>query len=354
MNIFKSMNEAFDKQLNEVKEKDLVKIQGTIAEVLNRPENKAKLNTAKNEGLIGNALKGAAVGALTGAVKGVLGESKEPEDLWDKIYGEITEDGTLKMVTNSKGNYMPQINKGAGYDYKYVTSDTDGNIVIRADREEDFKAAIDIADKYADKGVTYTINKSKYLKVRPYFMTIEIPYNDKEDLDEGLSVVDRIKKLHPEIFAEPMKEAKEPMNELFGIGEVKANYYVKKSDNEQFKEIDKKEFDNIVKAVKSLGDKAEIQKITEAEKKGDGTEFTVKVKRGNPGTYYGMKIERIGANKEEKKLAKKAENAADFEINVLSNGFVNIYNGNKEVATYESKEAAKAALSKLIQTVSKF
>lgn len=150
MGIFKSINEAFEKQMKETS-----------------PEQ--SLEEAK----------------------------KEEKDLWSTIYGELTEDGTSQMVVNSQGHYMPQINKGAGYDYRSVFTDTKGNIVIRADEEKEFEKAIEVADKYSDDGVTYTINKSKYLKSKPYFMTIEVPY--EEEMDEGLSVMEKIKKAHPEL-----------------------------------------------------------------------------------------------------------------------------------------------------------
>lgn len=137
----------------------------------------------------------------------VLEEGKhEKRSLWDEIYGELTEDGTLKMVDNSKGNYTPQINKGAGYDYKkQVAVDADGNIVVKASEEHDLKRAINVANKYADKGVTYNISKSKYDKNYKYWLTIEIPEEFKEGLKEakskksGMNPLELLRKKFPEL-----------------------------------------------------------------------------------------------------------------------------------------------------------
>lgn len=133
----------------------------------------------------------------------------EEKSLWDEIYGELTEDGTLKMVDNTKGNYMPQINKGAGYDYKdQVAVDRDGNIVVKAAEEHDLKKAIDVANKYADKGITYNISKSKYDKKYKYWLTVEIPEEFKESLNEAkvkkgkLNPLEKLRKKFPELREE--------------------------------------------------------------------------------------------------------------------------------------------------------
>lgn len=138
----------------------------------------------------------------------------EEKSLWDEIYGELAEDGTLKMVSNTKGNYMPQINKGAGYDYKdQVVVDRAGNIVVKASEECDLKKAIDVANKYADKGVTYNISKSKYDKKYKYWLTIEIPEEFKESLNEAkdkggeLNPLEKLRKKFPEL-REPVEDKK--------------------------------------------------------------------------------------------------------------------------------------------------
>ena len=109
-------------------------------------------------------------------------KKKEP-DLWETIYGDLTDDGTQRI--NPETGH-PYINLGAGYNYQdQIAVDRDGNIVVKTKEERDLKAAIDIADKYKDKGVTYNISQSKYDKKYPYWMTIEIPDEYKECFDES-------------------------------------------------------------------------------------------------------------------------------------------------------------------------
>lgn len=106
-----------------------------------------------------------------------LNEAKrEEEDLWDKIYGELTMDGKQKINPKTK---TPYFNKGAGYDYvDQISVDNDGNIIIRAKEERDLKAAIDIADAHAKDGVNYNISTNRHDKKYPYWMTIEIPQDN--------------------------------------------------------------------------------------------------------------------------------------------------------------------------------
>ena len=110
-------------------------------------------------------------------------KKKKGPDLWETIYGDLTDDGTQRI--NPETGH-PYINLGAGYNYQdQVAVDRDGNIVVKTKEERDLKAAIDIADKYKDKGVTYNIDQSKYDKKYPYWMTIEIPEEYKECFKES-------------------------------------------------------------------------------------------------------------------------------------------------------------------------
>ncbi len=115
--------------------------------------------------------------------KSEITEAKEEKDLWDIIYGELTEDGSQYIVPETG---KPRINKGAGYKFdSQIAVDRAGNIVVKAKEERDLKAAIDIADKHKDNGVTYNIDQSKYDKNYPYWMTIEIPEKYKECFKES-------------------------------------------------------------------------------------------------------------------------------------------------------------------------
>lgn len=110
-------------------------------------------------------------------------KKKKGPDLWETIYGDLTDDGTQRINPETG---RPYINLGAGYNYQdQIAVDRDGNIVVKTKEERDLKAAIDIADKYKDKGVTYNISQSKYDKKYPYWMTIEIPDEYKECFDES-------------------------------------------------------------------------------------------------------------------------------------------------------------------------
>lgn len=102
--------------------------------------------------------------------------TEEKKDLWDTIYGELTEDGSQYIVPETG---KPRINKGAGYKFDdQIAVDRAGNIVVKVKEERDLKAAIDIADSHKSEGVTYNISESKYDKRYPYWMTIEIPQKD--------------------------------------------------------------------------------------------------------------------------------------------------------------------------------
>ena len=106
--------------------------------------------------------------------------TEEKKDLWDTIYGELTEDGSQYIAPETG---KPRINKGAGYKFDdQIAVDRAGNIVVKVKEERDLKAAIDIADSHKDEGVTYNISESKYDKRYPYWMTIEIP---QENLHES-------------------------------------------------------------------------------------------------------------------------------------------------------------------------
>ena len=118
----------------------------------------------------------------------VVREAKKKEkkfDLWETIYGELTDDGTQRInpVTGH-----PYINLGAGYNYQdQIGVDRDGNIIVKAATEEDLEAAKDIAEKYKRsedekiKGrVDHKTVVDKYDKKYPYHLIIKI------DLDETL------------------------------------------------------------------------------------------------------------------------------------------------------------------------
>lgn len=102
-----------------------------------------------------------------------LTEAKDAsdKDLWSEIYGKLTLDGEQ---TFSKGS-TPRINRGVGYsNQEEVTTDRDGNIVVRCNSEEELEAAKEIVKAYRDKGVTSSTKYDRYMK-RPYSLTIKIP-----------------------------------------------------------------------------------------------------------------------------------------------------------------------------------
>ncbi len=99
---------------------------------------------------------------------------EEEEDLWDKIYGELTMDG--ETVPSSTGKSY-KFNTGAGYNpYKVWTLRDECGLKIGADSLDELKAAADIARKYADKGVTYELSRGqKHIDRTPFILKIRIP-----------------------------------------------------------------------------------------------------------------------------------------------------------------------------------
>lgn len=109
-----------------------------------------------------------------------INESKKgrKKSLWDIIYGELTEDGTQYIASDTN---KPRINKGAGYNYgDQISVDVDGNIVVRGEKEEDLRGAIKIAEKHDENGVTYTLRKTKAKKY-PVWLIISVPEEEKYD-----------------------------------------------------------------------------------------------------------------------------------------------------------------------------
>lgn len=101
-------------------------------------------------------------------------DDEEEADLWDKIYGEITMDG--ETVPSSTGKSY-KFNTGAGYDFNKVWTLPDGcGVKVGATSLEELKAAADIAEKYADKGVTYELRRGhKHRDRLPFVIEIHIP-----------------------------------------------------------------------------------------------------------------------------------------------------------------------------------
>lgn len=136
-------------------------------------------------------------------------------DLWSKVYGELTMDG--KQVPAGK---TTKFNIGAGYDYRRIHAGDNGEIRVEANTLEQLRPAADIAIKHKDEGVTYRMRRgSKYDKFR-YCIEICIPMEgiaecmnapkidecaDKpveEDMgikNEDLSPIEKLRKAYPEL-----------------------------------------------------------------------------------------------------------------------------------------------------------
>lgn len=114
-------------------------------------------------------------------------KEEEEEDLWDKIYGELTMDG--ETVPSSTGKSY-KFNTGAGYNpYRVWTLMDECGLKIGADSIEELKAAADIARKYADKGVTYELSRGrKHIDRTPFIIKIHIPEELCESIEDGIDV----------------------------------------------------------------------------------------------------------------------------------------------------------------------
>lgn len=112
-----------------------------------------------------------------------LTEAKEASDtdLWSEIYGKLTSDGEQIISKNRS----PRINRGAGYgNQEEVTTNRDGDIVVRCSSEAELEPAKAVAKSYADRGVTAEVKYDRYMK-KPYSLIIKVPENEvSESLDE--------------------------------------------------------------------------------------------------------------------------------------------------------------------------
>ena len=142
-----------------------------------------------------------------------INEAKKEKDIWEIIYGELTEDGSQYIVPETG---KPRINKGAGYAYdNQVGVDRDGNIVVKAATEEELEPAKAIAQRHKDaKEIEdFEIKKDKYDSRYPFHLTIK--FKEDETLDEGFSTLD-------EFIANIKDEAKQ----LEDLGnQLKGTYY---------------------------------------------------------------------------------------------------------------------------------
>ena len=92
------------------------------------------------------------------------------KDLWSLIYGKLTGDGSQYIAADGK----PRINNGI-FDNSKVSTDVDGNIVVRAADAAAFDAAEEILDKFGKYGVTTIITKDKYDSQTPYRLVVTVP-----------------------------------------------------------------------------------------------------------------------------------------------------------------------------------
>lgn len=132
--------------------------------------------------------------------------SFDDDDLWTKIYGELTMDG--KQVMKGKST---QFNRGAGYDYaRQIHVDTDGSIWVEADTIDELKPAADIAIAHKDEGVTYKLCRGKKGEKFAYCIKICIPEDMEESTSQslkekveakngGMSPLEKLKKAYPEL-----------------------------------------------------------------------------------------------------------------------------------------------------------
>lgn len=102
----------------------------------------------------------------------------EEEDLWDRVYGDLTMDGELVPSSTGKSS---KFNTGAGYSYSdQVWAGQDGEICVGADTLEELKAAAEVAAKYADKGVSYNLRKGSPNRDKfPFIIEISVPYEEE-------------------------------------------------------------------------------------------------------------------------------------------------------------------------------
>lgn len=105
------------------------------------------------------------------------GEDPE-EDLWDRVYGELTMDGELAPSSTGKSY---KFNTGAGYRYAdQVWTGKDGEICVGADTLEELKAAAEVATNYADKGVSYSLRRGSLNRDKfPFIIEISVPYEEE-------------------------------------------------------------------------------------------------------------------------------------------------------------------------------
>lgn len=107
--------------------------------------------------------------------QGTKEKKQDTRDIWEIIYGELTEDGAQYIVPETG---KPRINKGAGYKFDtQIGVDVDGNIVVKAATEEELEPAKAIAERH---GVEAVPSVDKYDTTYPHHLTIKI------DLDESL------------------------------------------------------------------------------------------------------------------------------------------------------------------------
>ena len=92
------------------------------------------------------------------------------KDLWSLIYGKLTGDGSQYIAADGK----PRINNGI-FDNSKVSTDVNGNIVVRAADKAAFDAAEAVLDEFGKYGVTAIITKDKYDSQTPYRLVVTIP-----------------------------------------------------------------------------------------------------------------------------------------------------------------------------------
>lgn len=236
-------------------------------------------------------------------------QEKKEEDLWTKIYHELTTDGTMIK----KGKNL-QTNRGAGYDFqKQVTTDKDGNIVVRGKEERDLKAAIDVADKYSKKGVKYNIAKGDYGKGYQYGLTIEIP----EDLKESRIIE------APDLGKELEKYQNWVDYDMKRYGKIsgKTKQELNKAGVEVIKD-DHGDYEVIAKDKKALGESfEEVEVKTDREKikveqEGDETKVSVKPRDDSSAEIEEESEEIITPVSDETKMNIALDNLPEEDISV--------------------------------------
>ena len=173
MNIYESMNRAFDKALKEslgkAKPAKKVSLEESVSvmDKLYKAYPELKEYDQVNEEMEDPA-----------EVEEKKPRSKRKVDLWDEVYGKLTMSGD----TEPSGK-TTKFGTGAGYDYRnQVWVGVDGEICIGANSLDELRPAADIAGKYADRGVEYNLHKcSKYNKY-PYCITICVPEEEIQNI----------------------------------------------------------------------------------------------------------------------------------------------------------------------------